>query len=516
MTEAPALTPAPAAVLPEPPGDHEKYRYVRHHSWVLALSAIASFPLLLYSQVRLMLHYHWFWLGAPFVLLGALFLAIPLITDVAGKAFDIAAHKRLVARWRPTEYPSVDVFLPVCGEPLPVLRNTWTHVRAMARHYPGKVVPYVLDDSANPRLKEMAREFGFVYATRPNRGWFKKSGNLWFGFQISEGDYILLLDADFAPRPDLLEETLPYMDDDPATGIVQTPQYFHVMNDQTWVERGAGAVQELFYRSIQTVRSRKGGAICVGSCAVYRRDALTDNHGMTLADHSEDVLTGFDLNSLGWNLRYIPVALSTGNCPDNAIAFLNQQYRWCSGTIGLLFGSRFWRAPLSLHTRLCYVAGLVYYVYTAVFTFVVPLLTILILTCVPHLVLLKNMIFMAPALVYSALVFPRWHYSPYRLEAWAVKLIAGWAHFFAYWDAIRGKPLGWKPTGSDKKKQDGRRRFWICFLVWTCGTSLLWVGLALWRMITMNPGNFAVLFALGVFEVMVAARVLISPADARR
>ena len=51
----------------------------------------------------------------------------------------------------------------------------------------------------------------------------------------------------------------------PEIGIVQTPQFFRITNDQTWVERGAGAVQELFYRSIQTARSRKGGAICVGS-----------------------------------------------------------------------------------------------------------------------------------------------------------------------------------------------------------------------------------------------------------
>ena len=45
---------------------------------------------------------------------------------------------------------------------------------------------------------------------------------------------------------------------------------------------------------------------------------------MTLADHSEDVLTGYYLNGIAWRLRYIPVALSTGNCPDNVLAFLNQ------------------------------------------------------------------------------------------------------------------------------------------------------------------------------------------------
>ena len=500
-------------VLPVPPDDDEKRSYIRHGAWILAICALASFPLVVYSQSLLMAHYHWYLFCAPFVLLGVIFLSLPLITDGIGKGFDLAAHNRLVSSWRPDRYPSVDVFLPVCGEPLAVLRNTWEHVARMARHYRGAVVPYVLDDSASPRIRAMAQEFGFVYATRPNRGWYKKSGNLWFGFRISAGEYILLLDADFAPRHDLLDETLPYMLDDPGLGIVQTPQFFHVVDDQTWVERGAGAVQELFYRSIQTVRSPKGGAICVGSCAVYRRSALADNGGMTLAEHSEDVLTGFDLNKIGWRLHYVPLALSTGNCPDNVIAFLNQQYRWCSGTVGLLFGRRFWRADLPLRSRLCYLAGLVYYLYTAVFTFVIPLLTISLLLFEPHILDLRNMAFMLPAMVYSSVVFPMWHQVPYRLEAWAVKVIAGWAHFFAYWDAVRGKRLGWKPTGSDGRKQDGRRRFWVGFIGWTLGSSLLWTGLALWRMMTMDPVNFVVLLALGMFEVMVAARVLIAPAN---
>jgi cellulose synthase (UDP-forming) len=406
----------------------------------------------------------------------------------------------------------VDVFLPVCGEPLDVVRNTWTYVALMRQHYRGAVTPYVLDDSHSPELKHMARDFGFAYATRPNRGWYKKSGNLWFGYQVSYGDYILLLDADFAPRHDLLDETLPYLEAYPDIGIVQTPQFFRVEDGQTWVERGAGAVQELFYRSIQTARSTKGGSICVGSCAVYRRAALADNTGMTLAEHSEDVLTGFDLNRLGWKLRYIPVALSTGNCPDNVLAFLNQQYRWCSGTVGLLFGPMFWKAKLSAYTRMCYLSGLVYYLYSALFTFVIPALTIAMLAFFPQVLLLRNMLFIVPVVLYSAVLVPWWHHAPYRLEAWSVQLISGWAHVFAYTDAARGKRLGWKPSGGDKKRQDGYRRFWSCFVIWTLGTALVWVGLAFWRMLTMDPFNFVVLFGLGLFQLMVAARVLVQPA----
>src|SRR6202034_2742150 len=106
--------------------------------------------------------------------------------------------------------------------------NAWTTVALLRKQYRGQVTPYVLDDSASPEIKAMARQFGFAYATRPNRGWFKKSGNLLYGCGISEGDSILLLDADFAPRPVLLDETLPYFDMTPELGIVEPPQFFHV------------------------------------------------------------------------------------------------------------------------------------------------------------------------------------------------------------------------------------------------------------------------------------------------
>jgi len=167
-----------APVLPEPPDNKEKYSYIRRHTWVLTVCSLASFPLLLYSQVQMMGNYSWFWFYAPFVAFGALFFMLPLLTDGFSHGFDLDKHRGLVETWRPLRYPSVDVFLPVCGEPVEVLQNTWRYVTLMARHYRGPVSVYVLDDSGNTRLKAMARSFGFAYATRPYRGWLKKSGNL--------------------------------------------------------------------------------------------------------------------------------------------------------------------------------------------------------------------------------------------------------------------------------------------------------------------------------------------------
>ena len=67
----------------------------------------------------------------------------------------------------------------------------------------------------------------------------KKVGNLRYAFARTSAEYLVILDADFAPRRDFLAETLPYLDD-PAIAIVQTPQYFRTSRAQTWIER-AGA-----------------------------------------------------------------------------------------------------------------------------------------------------------------------------------------------------------------------------------------------------------------------------------
>ena len=498
-------------VLPVPPSGKEKYSYVRRHSWILTLSTVLTFPPLVFSQVRLFMDSPWFLLYAPFMALGTLTFLVSLLADGIGRGFDLAEHRKIVASWLPLWYPSVDVFLPTYGEPIELLRNSWTYVAALRSAYNGKLTPYALDDAASPEVKRLAREFGFAYATRPNRGWYKKSGNLRYGFEISNGEFILLLDADFAPRVDLLDETLPYFALFPEIGIVQTPQYFHVVDQQTWVERGAGAIQELFYRSIQTTRARKEGAICVGSCAVYRRAALEQNAGMSLAEHSEDLHTGFDLYRLGWRLRYLPIALSTGNCPDNIMAFMNQQYRWCSGTMSLLRDGKFWRTRLPMYSRLCYLAGLAGYAYTAVFTFIAPGLAIGMLAFAPGFLLLKNMMYVAPVLFYAGVIYPMWHRSPYRLEAWSVRVLSGWAHVFALWDMLRGRLRGWQPSGTGGRRQDGRRRLWTGLIGWSLASSALWVTLALWRMMTMDAYNVFLTFVLGVFQLVVVGRILLQP-----
>jgi cellulose synthase (UDP-forming) len=508
----PASASLTAAPLFASPSVAERFTYLRRNAGALALCSVVSFGCLGVSQVNFMATSPWLFVYLPFFAMTAVYFLASLWVNTFGRGFRLTEHEKVVAAWRPTAYPSVDVFLPVCGEPLPVLRNTWHHVRLLARRYPGTVQPLVLDDSGSDEVRELAGEFGFGYTSRPDRGWFKKAGNLRHGFANSDGDFILILDADFSPSADLLDELLPYMAADPRIGIVQSPQHFRVLPRQNWIERGAGAIQELFYRNVQVSRQHHGAAICVGSCAVYRRSALDEIGGTALIEHSEDVHTGFALGAVGWKLRYVPLILATGLCPYNLTAFYRQQYRWCTGSLSMMTSRAFWRTRLRPVARLCYTSGFLHYLQTAVSVFMAPLIPLTLLYALPHQMRFENSLLALPAILYTTVVYPWWHRCSYRLEAWAARLICCWAHVFAITDLLRRKPEGWRPTGS-AAAGSRQHRLRIGLLVWSGGTALLWLGGAAWRLCTLRPEDFLLLTVSGLGYAATVARALIGPAN---
>ncbi len=78
--------------------------------------------------------------------------------SIWGKDFDPEAHEDIVHKGQALYAPTVDVFLPVCNEPLALLANTWNYVLAL--DYP-HVTVHVLDDGAKDEVKALANKYGF-------------------------------------------------------------------------------------------------------------------------------------------------------------------------------------------------------------------------------------------------------------------------------------------------------------------------------------------------------------------
>lgn len=232
------------------------------------------------------------WYGI-FVTFLNIYLMISYFVGLIGRDWDYESHLRIREQHPITDEtaPTVDIYLPCCSEPLEILENTWSHIIRL--DWPAhKLKVYVLDDGDQPAVRDLAARFGFNYTVRDDRPRLRKAGNLRWAFARTESDFFAIFDADFCPRPDFLRELMVEHLADEKTAIVQSPQYFRVTDDQTWIEQGAGATQELFYRVVQVNRNRWGASICVGSNAVYRRASLVEVGGTAEIGFSEDVHTG--------------------------------------------------------------------------------------------------------------------------------------------------------------------------------------------------------------------------------
>jgi len=346
--------------------------------------------------------------------------------------------------------PNIDIFLPVCGEGLAVLSNTWRGVAEVIEHYRGTVTAWVLDDAADSNTEALAMSYGFNYRVRPDRPHLKKAGNLRSAFNVTDGKYILILDADFRPIAEILDHMLPYLELNPSLAIVQSPQYFRITPGQTHIQRGAAYVQELYYRLIQVVRQHYGAANCVGSCALYRREALAQMGGTAPRHHSEDLWTGVMVQSLGWDpVEYIPLALTSGLCPDTVKAFYNQQYRWCAGTLSLIRSREFWYdLKIGLAARYFYVQGFLYYAVTSALYLLYPVMGVYISLRLPDQI--ANYLFFTYFIKFVSeaglLIF--WTRAPFGSYYFLARYVAYTSHVLAIWDALLSKTMEWVPTGA--------------------------------------------------------------------
>jgi cellulose synthase (UDP-forming) len=445
ITEPSAVEPVQGIYLPQPPDDREKYEYFgKQRRWVFAWLLVASVGVL-YGYIHVAEHA---WAIAPLMWLLLMVMVPPVVVNfwlrIGRPRLTMAEHQAIVANYH--EYgETVDVFLPSCGEPLPVLNNTFRYVSAL--NWSGLKTVYVLDDSVRETVRDLADQYCFRYIVRPNPGEMKKAGNLTYALGISTGEFIAVIDADFAVRPEFLYETMPYFCD-PKIGIVQTAQYFDVSNPSfSYIQRYAGTLQEIFFRFIQPARDRYKAAICAGTNLVYRREAVLAAGGFAQVPIGEDVHSGVKLAWAGYETRYLPLCLATGVAPTDFASLANQQSRWCRSSMMLMIEKHFQQAPFDWRQRAAFWAAFLYYMASAALLLTGPFPTLTMIWFYPERVFPHNYLVIVPALVATLFAFPLlsrgWRPTIYR-----VCMINSCCHVYAIWYAIRDRVAEWVPTGA--------------------------------------------------------------------
>lgn len=194
---------------------------------------------------------------------------------------DVLAAK--VAEDRPLV---VDVFFPTYSEDPELVRLSLRDAKKLTYPHPLDLRIHVLDDGKREAMRKVALEEGASYLTRPNNAGYK-AGNLRNALERTQGDLIVICDADTRPFPHLLERTLGYFRD-PSVAWVQTPQWFFDLDEGRdlpgplqWLfgpvgRDPLGNDPQLFYDVIQRRRNWCNAAFCCGAGSVHRREAVME------------------------------------------------------------------------------------------------------------------------------------------------------------------------------------------------------------------------------------------------
>ena len=293
-------------------------------------------------------------IAAGGVYVGLLPFSLNPETPVTAAAFIVAEASCLILlavatssvwrlRFKPQEglpfqaHPSVDVFITVCGEPLPVVDRSLASVARL--QWPGKLTVYVLDDGNDPRVAARAAELGFVYRSRVadglgNEG--RKAGNLNYGLARSSGEFVFVLDADHEIHADGFRPLMGYMKFSDVA-FVQSKQRFIVQENDPF-----NAQDPVFYDGVQLAFDDSDAVISCGSGVLYRRRALDDIGGFATWNLVEDLTTSYELHARGWKTFYYPYPLTKGLAPANIHEVYRQRGQWATDTLRLFF----WDNPL--------------------------------------------------------------------------------------------------------------------------------------------------------------------------
>ena len=207
----------------------------------------------------------------------AWWIALPLVAAETYSLIDVMLFGMTVWKLKirkgapqPPHDATVDVFITTYNEDLDMVLTT--ALAAQRIRHPHST--WILDDGARPELKSLCEQHGLGYVTRSG-DWTKdlprhaKAGNLNNALMVTHGEFLLILDADQIPEPDILEKTLGYFNNR-RVALVQTPQYF----SNVPASDPLGSQAPLFYGPIQQGKDGWNAAFFCGSNALLRREAL--------------------------------------------------------------------------------------------------------------------------------------------------------------------------------------------------------------------------------------------------
>ncbi|MBA8816353.1 cellulose synthase (UDP-forming) [Microbacterium halimionae] len=316
--------------------------------WLLRIVIVGAVILgINYVSWRWFASVNWqnWWIGVPLVIAETY-----SVIDLCLFGFTMWRSRRRGEAPPPLADVTVDVFIATYNEPIDLVMTTARAARKIA--YPHET--WILDDGARPELRAQAESLGVGYITRGKEWHGKprhaKAGNLNNALMQTGGEFILVLDADMVPRPDILNRTLGYFRDD-KVALVQTPQIF------SNVPQGdpLGSQAPLFYGPIQEGKDGWNAAFFCGSNAVLRREPLMQLGILGYVSATEDAV----LKALGRAGSIVQHERRKPTSPEAAVVLAETAGAIRTARRDLARGEAYSEVTYALHQRVATAARLI-------------------------------------------------------------------------------------------------------------------------------------------------------------
>ena len=235
---------------------------------------------------------------------------------------------------------TVHICVPCYNEPSDIVFATCEAALAL-RHEWCKVHVYMLDDGRNLEREKKVMMMGndrFVYLARnkfPGVPIHGKAGNINSALKFNifakkpptENDVVIIFDADMKAHPNFLNHVMPYLEEDPMTALVQTPQHFFNVDHTGDVFNHQNST---FFFGVQTGLDAWRATVCCGTNFAVRAAPLAAVGWFPTESITEDFLLSLKLTASGWHCRYHGHVLTTGEAPEDLRQIFKQRSRWCA------------------------------------------------------------------------------------------------------------------------------------------------------------------------------------------
>jgi len=386
------------------------------------------------------------------------------------------AYQQVPPRVNPKIKPKyfVHICVPCYNEPSDIVFATCESALSL-RHEWASVKVYMLDDGRNMEREKKVMMMGnerLIYLARnkwPGVPIHGKAGNInsalkFFIFAKKpprDNDIVIIFDADMKAHPNFLQHVLPYLEEDPQTALVQTPQHFFNVDHTGDVFNHQNST---FFFGVQTGLDAWRATVCCGTNFAVRAAPLSAVGWFPTESITEDFLLSLKLTASGWHCRYHGAILTTGEAPEDLRQIFKQRSRWCTGCFQVFFQVEtfMWVRQLPAIQMLCYFNSIMGYLSTiicfpvflivpvvSVYTKTHPvkeLTTVLVILWISYFVTLIAVVEMMPR-----------QFSRFTgFLGSKVNYIMWWCFLKAMWKAVRGR-LGFKKIvfKVTEKKGDG-------------------------------------------------------------